>query len=337
MTGSPRDPVLLTGASGFVGGAVLRALRARGYPVRALVRDRRRLDAVPAGVAVVEGDLADADALRAAARGCGAVIHCAADYRLALEPRGAAAMIAANVGGTWQVAEAARRAGVRRLVHCSTVGVLAFTAAGRVLDETDVAPDPTRLPGPYKRSKWAAERVALAAAGGGLEVVAVLPSTPVGGGDRRPTPTGAVIRDFCAGRLPATVATGLNWVDVEAVGRGHVDALERGRPGARYILGDRNLWLRECLAYVGRIAGRPAPRWRVPLALAYGVAGASELAARWSRRPPPVPLTAVRMAAHPMFVSAARARAELGWDPGDLDRALADAVAWFRGPTSRAA
>ncbi|HVA22527.1 MAG TPA: NAD-dependent epimerase/dehydratase family protein [Candidatus Micrarchaeia archaeon] len=327
-----RGTIMLTGASGFVGGAVLRALLARGYAVQALVRDRERI-APHEGVRVHQGQLADADLVQAACRGCTAVIHCAADYRLALARGDTERMIAANVGGTWQVVDAARRAGAGRVVHCSTVGVLAFTRGGRVVDETMVAGDPSTLPGPYKRSKWAAEQLALAAAD--VEVVAVLPSTPVGAGDVRPTPTGAVIRDFLRGRIPATVATGLNCVDVEAVGRGHVDALERGRPGRRYILGDRNLWMAELLRRVGWAGGRRPPRWRLPLALAYAVAGASQAVGRCRGEPPAVPLTAVRMAAHPMFVDAARARAELGWDPGDLDRALADAAAWFAGGPAR--
>ena len=324
-------PVLLTGATGFVGGSVLRALLQRGYPVHALVRDRSRL--APAdGLRACPGDLADAAAVLAAARGCEAAIHCAADYRLAL-PRGAVdGLIATNVGGTRTVVDAARRAGLRRLVHCSTVGVLGFTRAAWVCDETQLATRPERLAGPYKRSKWAADQLALAAGDDQLEVLAVLPSTPIGAGDVRPTPTGAVIRDFLAGRIPATVATGLNCVDVEAVGRGHVDALERGRPGRRYILGDQNLWMAELLARVGRLAGRRAPRWQIRLAVAYALAGASEAFARGRGRSPAIPLTAVRMAAHPMFVDAARARTELGWDPGDLDRSLADAVRWFRRP-----
>ncbi len=323
-----RGTVLLTGATGFVGGAVLRALLGRGYAVHALVRARRPLPSHD-GVRACPGGLDDPDAVLAAARGCTGAVHCAADYRLALAPDAVERLIATNVGGTRTVLAAARRAGVGRVVHCSTVGVLAFTRAGRVCDETMVAPDPGPLAGPYKRSKWAADRLALAAGDDQLEVVVVLPSTPIGAGDVRPTPTGAVIRDFLAGRIPATVATGLNWVDVAAVGEGHVDALERGVPGRRYILGDRNLWMTELLRRVGAVAGRPAPRWRLPLALATAAAGATEVAARWRREPPTIPLTAVRMAAHPMFVDAARARSELGWDPGDLDRAVADAVAWF--------
>ncbi|HUY61300.1 MAG TPA: NAD-dependent epimerase/dehydratase family protein [Candidatus Dormibacteraeota bacterium] len=331
---TPPGPVLLTGATGFVGRAVLGALRERGYAVRALVRDPRRLPAAP-GLAVVGGGLLDPAAVLAAARGCAAAIHCAADYRLALRPVDVEPMIATNVGGTATVLAAARQAGLGRVVHCSTVGVLAFTAAGRVCDEADVAPDPGRLAGPYKRSKWAAERLALAAAGPDLEVVVVNPSTPLGAGDGRPTPTGRVIADFLQGRIPATVATGLNVVDVEAVGRGHVDALERGLSGRCYILGDRNCTLAELLGSVAAAAGRRPPRWRLPYAVALAAAWASEGRARWGAVPPGIPLTSVRMARHPMYVDAARARTELGWDPGDLAGAVAAAVRWFDGGPAR--
>ncbi len=325
---APSGPVLLTGATGFVGRAVLRALSQRGYPVRALARDPGRLPAAP-GLTVVGGGLLDPSAVLAAARGCAAAIHCAADYRLALRPVEIEAMIATNVGGTVAVLAAARQAGLRRVVHCSTVGVLAFTAAGRVCDESDVAQDPGRLAGPYKRSKWAAERLALAAAGPDLEVVVVNPSTPVGAGDMRPTPTGQVIADFLGGRIPATVATGLNVVDVEAVGRGHVDALERGVSGRSYILGGRNCTLAQLLGWAAAAAGRRPPRWRLPYAAALAAAGASEAWARWRDRPPAIALTAVRMARHPMYVTAARARSELGWDPGDVEAAVTAAVRWF--------
>ncbi len=317
--------MLLTGGTGFVGGAVLRALVEAGYPVRALARDPSRL---PSGapVEVVICDLTDRTGIEAASRGCRAIVHCAADYRLWL-PRGQlAAMVAVNVGGTANLLAAARVRGVARMVHCSTVGTLAFERSGRVLTEADRAKTAAQLAGPYKRTKWAAERLALEASGDGLEVVVVQPSTPVGAGDRRPTPTGAVIRDCLAGRLPAVVETGLNLVDVEAVARGHVLALERGEPGRSYILGDRNLGLGEYLAWVAELGGVAAPRWRIPLSLAYAAALASEAWASVSGGPAAVPLTAVRMAAHPMFVEAARARSELGWDPGSLDRALVDAV-----------
>lgn len=336
MTGSQRGPVLLTGASGFVGGAVMRALLQAGYEVRALVRSPGPVPPA-ARVTICSGDLTDLGSVIAAARGCESVIHCAADYRLSLMPGEASRMIAVNVGGTANVLEAARRAGARRLVHCSTVGTLAFQRSGRVCTELDQAASPARLAGPYKRSKWAAERLVMARAAEGLEVVVVQPSTPVGPGDKRPTPTGQTIRDFLAGRIPAVVATGLNLVAVDAVARGHVLALERGVPGRSYILGDRNLSLDQLLTRVAEIAGVAPPRWRVPLALAFATALASEAESRLRGRPPRISLTSVRMAAHPMYIDASRARSELGWDPGDLDQALSAAVAEWPGATSRRA
>lgn len=323
--GGALGPVLVTGATGFVGAAVARALREGGYRIRLLVRDPARLPGDLANEESHPGNLAAGSDLGPAVRGCWGVVHCAADYRLALAPGDAGDMIRTNVGGTRGLLEAADAAGVKRLVHCSTVGTLHFQRSGRVCSEADTASSAHLLPGPYKRSKWAAEQLALGFAGT-LQVVVVQPSTPVGAGDRRPTPTGAIIRDFLAGRIPAVVNTGLNLVDVEAVARGHVLALERGTPGRSYILGDRNWTLVRLLTEVAGRAGHRPPSWRVPLPLAYGAAATSELVARLRGRPPTIPLTSVRMAAHPMWVTSARARRELGWTPGDLGRALDDAV-----------
>ncbi|HVC39390.1 MAG TPA: NAD-dependent epimerase/dehydratase family protein [Candidatus Dormibacteraeota bacterium] len=317
--------VLLTGATGFVGGAVMEQLVEAGYSVRALARRPETFHPGPE-VATWPGDILDLDTVVAAARGCDAVIHCAADYRLALRPGEISRMIAVNVGGTGNVLEAATRVGIRRMVHCSTVGTLAFERSGRVCSEVDMARSPGLLPGPYKRSKWAAERLALRPREGGPEVVAVLPSTPVGAGDRRPTPTGQTIRDFLRGRIPAVVDTGLNLVAVEAVARGHLLALERGVPGRAYILGDANLSLREFLGRVAAIAGRPPPRWRVPVAVGLAAAVVSEGVGRVRRRAPVISLTSARMAAHPMYVSSARAWSELGWRPEGLESALRQAV-----------
>ncbi|MGH7666580.1 MAG: NAD-dependent epimerase/dehydratase family protein [Candidatus Dormibacteria bacterium] len=331
MPATPAPPVLLTGASGFVGAAVLHELRRSGYPVRALVRRPERLSAAE-GVEPWVGDITDLAAVTAAASGCRVVIHCAADYRLSLRPCEVGRMIAVNVGGTANVLAACGRAGVRRLVHCSTVGTLAFQRSGRVCTEVDTASSPALLAGPYKRTKWAAERLVLERPPQGLEVVVVQPSTPVGRGDLRPTPTGQTIWDFLSGRIPAVVDTGLNLVAVEAVGRGHVLAMERGEPGRSYILGDRNLTLRRLLTTVAEIAGVAPPRWRVPLALAYATALASESAGRIRRQAPAISLTSVRMAAHAMYVSSERARTELGWEPGDLTEALRQAVAELAPP-----
>jgi dihydroflavonol-4-reductase len=327
----PRGPVLLTGASGFVGAAVMRALLAAGYEVRALVRTPASFDRPP-GVTTCPGDVTDLAATLNAAQGCDSVIHCAADYRLSLRRAEAGHMIAVNVGGTANLLTAARQAGAQRLVYCSTVGTLNFQRSGTVCTEGDVAPSPATLAGPYKRSKWAAQRLVLGPAAAGLEVVVVQPSTPVGSGDHRPTPTGQTIRDFLRGRIPAVVDTGLNLVAVEAVAQGHLLALERGRPGRSYILGDRNLTLRQLLTRVAELAGVPPPKWRLPLGLATAVAISSETWGLLQDRPPAISLTSVRMAAHPMYVDASRAHEELGWDAGDLDAALSAAVQEL-GPT----
>jgi dihydroflavonol-4-reductase len=318
--------VLLTGASGFVGAAVMARLLDAGYRVRALVR-RPAVFPAPEGVAVCAGDVTDLPSILQAAHGCEFAIHCAADYRLSLRRGETSAMVSVNVGGTANLLEAASAVGIRRLVHCSTVGTLAFERSGRVCAEADTCPSPALLAGPYKRSKWAAERLALGHSYAGLEVVVVQPSTPVGRGDRRPTPTGQTIRDFLRGRIPAVVDTGLNLVSVDAVGEGHVLALERGLAGRSYILGDQNLTLGQLLARVAELAGVEPPRWRVPLALAFAAATASEGVGRLTNRPPAISLTSVRMAAHPMYVGSRRAQSELGWVPGDLGQALREAVA----------
>lgn len=328
MNEAARGPVLLTGASGFVGAAVMRALISAGYDVRALVRSPGSFSPPP-GVTTCPGDITDLGSTIDAARGCASVIHCAADYRLSLRRADAGRMIAVNVGGTANVLRAARETGVIRLVHCSTVGTLAFQRTGKVCTERDGATSPATLAGPYKRSKWAAERLVLGQASAGLEVVVVQPSTPLGVGDHRPTPTGQTIRDFLGGRIPAVVDTGMNLVAVDAVARGHLLALERGKPGRSYILGDRNLTLRRFLSRVAEIAGLPPPRWRVPLEVALAVAASSETWGWVQGRPPAISMTSVRMAAHPMYVDAARAREELGWEPGDLDAALVAAVNEF--------
>jgi len=325
MSQPTAGPVLLTGATGFVGAAVMRHLLRAGYQVRALVRRPQQFHP-PDGVTTCPGDLTDLASLLRAAGGCAAVIHCAADYRLSLRRADTSSMIAVNVGGTANVLEAARLAGVRRLVHCSTVGTLAFQRNGRVCSEADIATSPAGLAGPYKRTKWAAERLVLDHAPQGLEVVVVQPSTPVGSGDARPTPTGQTIQDFLGGRIPAFVQTGLNLVAVEAVAAGHVLALQRGMPGRSYILGDRNLTLRQLLTLVAEIAGVASPRWRVPLGVAFAAALVSEARGRVTGHAPTIALTSVQMAAHPMYVNAQRARDELGWSPGDLDLALRQSV-----------
>lgn len=318
--------VLVTGAGGFIGANLVRALLAHGDDVRALVRpggDRRSLAELP--LEVIEGDVRDAAAVRRAVAGCAVVYHLAAEYRLWARDPGA--LRASNVLGTTNVLEACLELGVERVVHTSTVGTLAFPASGPA-DET--APAPARPEGDYKRSKLEAERVALSFAARGLPVVVVNPTAPVGAWDAKPTPTGKIVVDFARGRLPAFVETGLNVVHVRDVAEGHRLAAERGRPGERYILGHRDMTLREILAELADLLGRPAPRVRVPYAAAW-LAGALSTAASSlvTRRPPAIPLAAVRMARRRMFADPAKAVRELGLPQTPVRTALEDALRWY--------
>lgn len=319
--------VLVTGATGFVGGHVARLLAARGADLRVLVRSTSALENLE-GLAAerIIGDLRDAASLRAAVRGCRTVFHVAADYRLwARSPQ---EFYRSNVDGTANLLDAAAEAGVERIVYTSTVGTIRPAADGQASDE-DSPVSLEQMTGDYKRSKFLAEMAALERAWRGMPVVIVNPTAPVGEADLKPTPTGKVILDFLCGRMPAYIDTGLNLVDVRSVAEGHLAAAERGRVGERYILGDRNMTLREILEALARIAGRPAPRWRLPYAVAYCVAVVDTLLARWTGRAPFAPLDAVRMARHKMYVRSDKATRELGFRPAPLEAALERAVRWF--------
>jgi len=318
---------VITGGTGFIGANVARELVAAGATVRVLARpggDRRALDGV--GAEIVEGDLLDAASVRRAVRGAQAVYHVAADYRLwTPDP---AALYRTNVEGTRAVLEAAGEAGVSRVVHTSSVGTLGIPEDGRPgTEDTPVAL--TDMVGHYKRSKFLAEQVALDFARRGLPVVVVNPSAPVGPWDVKPTPTGQMIVDFMRGRMVATVDTGLNVVHVRDVARGHLLAAERGKPGERYILGHRDLPLAEIFRILAELTGRRPPRFRAPYALAWVAAACCESLAWLTRRPPAVPLTAVRMSRKRMYFSPARAVRELGMPQTDVRVALGDAVTWF--------
>jgi dihydroflavonol-4-reductase len=319
---------LVTGGTGFVGANVARELVAAGETVRVLARprgDRRALEGV--AVEFVEGDLLDPASLRRAVRGVRTVYHVAADYRLwAPDPT---VLYRTNVDGTRAILEIAGEAGVARIVYTSSVGALGIPKDGRPgTEETPVSL--ADMVGDYKRSKFLGEQVALELARRGLPVVVVNPSAPVGPWDVKPTPTGQMIVDFMRGRMIATVDTGLNVVHVRDVARGHLLAAERGKPGERYILGHRDLPLSEIFEILADLTGRRPPRFRVPYALAWIGAACFEGAARLTRRPPVVPLTAVRMARKRMFFSSARAVRELGLPQTDVRVALGDAVAWFQ-------
>jgi len=321
-------PVLVTGASGFLGWHVARVLLERGYPVRALLRQGSRIDALD--VERVTGDLCDAASLERAVAGCGLLFHVAADYRLwARDPR---ELYRSNVDGTRNLLQAAKQAGVERVVYTSTVGCIGIPRmveghAGVGNEETPVSI--RDMAGDYKRSKFLAEQVALEFARGGLPVVIVNPTAPVGDHDVKPTPTGKIVLDFLNGDMPAFIDTGLNVVDVRDTAEGHVLACERGRSGERYILGSENLTLAGILQKLARITGRTAPTMRLPYAVAYCAGACSTAWAGITGMPPRVPLDAVRMARKKMWVTHQKAQRELGFNPGPADQALARAVEWF--------
>jgi dihydroflavonol-4-reductase len=318
---------LVTGASGFLGSHVARLLAERGESVRVLVRPASDLRAVrELAVERVAGDLRDASSLDRALAGVDTVFHVAADYRLwAANP---AEIYQSNVTGTRNLIEAAQRAGVKRFVYTSSVATVAVHRPGRLPDE-DVDSRIEEMIGHYKRSKFMAEQEALRAAQQGAPVIVVNPTTPVGPGDWKPTPTGKLIVDFLNGRMPAYVQTGLNVVPVEDAARGHLLAAERGEVGRRYILGGRNMTMREILEALARATGRPAPRVRLPHAVAMAAAYADTAWSRLRGKEPRIPIDGVRMSRHHMFVDASRATRELGFTAGPAEEALARAVRWY--------
>jgi dihydroflavonol-4-reductase len=319
---------LVTGGTGFVGSHVVRALLARGRSVRCLVRPQSRrdnLEGLP--VEIVTGDLTDATSLASALSGVDTLYHVAADYRLwAWDPR---ELYRANVGGTENILSAAAAAGVSKVVYTSSVAALGLNDDGSAGDETTPVLR-ARIIGHYKKSKYDAERVAEVWAKRGLPVVIVNPSTPIGERDIKPTPTGQLIVDFLNGRLPAYVDTGLNLVDVRDVAAGHLAAAERGRIGERYILGNRNMTLKEILDVIAGITGHTAPRMRLPHWVPLSAAAVAEGVARVTGKPPRVSLESVRMSTHLMFFDAGKAVRELGLPQTPVEEPLARAVAWFR-------
>jgi dihydroflavonol-4-reductase len=324
-----RHSVLITGASGFVGSAVVRAALTAGYAVRALVRESSsRANLEDLDVEIAEGDVLDADAVSRAMRGVRFVVHCAADYRLWVRDRDA--LVATNVAGTRNVMRAALAIGAERIVHTSSVATLAAPADERPSDETRRL-DPSAAVGAYKRSKVLAEReVERFIERDRLPAVIVLPSTPVGPRDLKPTPTGRVIVEAAAGRMPAFVDTGLNLVHVDDVAKGHIAALERGAVGERYILGGQNVSLREMLGEIARLAGRRPPRVQLPRPLLYPFAIVAEGIAATTNRTPFLTRDGLRMARYRMFFSSAKAERDLGYQARPYRDAVAEAIAWFR-------
>jgi dihydroflavonol-4-reductase len=320
--------ILITGATGLVGSALARKLAAGGTVVRALVRSgspRAHLGGLDLQFA--EGDMRDARAVGAAMAGVRHVFHVAADYRLwARDPN---EIYAANVEGTRTVMCEAKHAGVERIVYTSSVATIALREDGAPADES-VGLSVDDGIGAYKRSKIAAERLVEAmVADDNLPAVIVNPSTPIGPGDVKPTPTGRIIVEAARGRVPGFLDTGLNLVHVDDVADGHIAALKCGRIGERYILGGENVLLADMLADIAEITGRRAPRWRIPRAVVIPVAFASEAAARITGRHPFTTRDGIRMAEHHMFFTAAKAERELGFKARPYRDALEDAIRWF--------
>ena len=319
---------LVTGATGFVGAAVARALLAAGWRVRVLVRagaDRGNLRHLAADI--VDGDLADVSSLERALDGCTGLFHVAADYRLgARDPE---PLYRTNVDGTRNILSAARKAGVPRIVYTSSVATIGIPPDGSPGEERTPAALSDMI-GHYKRSKYLAEEVARDAARTGLPVIIVNPSTPVGPGDIKPTPTGQLVLDAARGRMPAYVDTGLNVVHVDDVAAGHLLAFERGTAGERYILGGEDMTLQTILQLIAGLTGRKPPRIRLPYAAVLPVAYLAEAFAAVSGRSGRVTLEGVRMSRKRMFFSSGKAAAELGYRWRPPLQAFEDALRWFR-------
>ena len=319
----------LSGASGFVGGHILTLLEGEGAEVRCLVRSTSaRHNLAGSRAEVVEGDLCDPRSVSQAMAGCDVAFHCAGDYRLFA--RRPADIYASNVDGTRNVLEAAAACGVRRVVYTSTVGTLGPMPDDSAADETSQV-GLADMVGHYKRSKFLAKQEAKAWAVRGLPVVIVHPSAPVGEGDHKPTATGKIVLDFLNRKMPAYLRTGLNLVDVRDVARGHLLAAERGRLGEEYILGGRNMTLKQILDMLAGITGMPAPRVRLPHWLPLSLAAVDTAISRVLPREPWLALEALQLARHMMFFDSSKARRELGFDPGPVDEALRRSVDWYTG------
>jgi dihydroflavonol-4-reductase len=320
--------VLLTGASGFIGSAVLRQLLRDGFRVRALIRPNSHYkDLIARDVQIVDGDVRDRGSLRNACDGCQYLFHVAADYRLSL--RDNATVRAVNINGTRQLMEEAMRTGIERIVYTSSVATLDCRQNGAPADESATLPIQYAVGG-YKRSKILAEQLVLEMfRNKGLPVVIVNPSTPVGPRDIRPTPTGKIIVAAASGQMPAYVDTGLNVVHVDDVAHGHLAALRRGRIGERYILGGENVPFSQMLAEIATSVGRSRPKYRIPWYVAAPAALAGEMQALLTGKEPLATWAGVRLARHKMFFTSSKAEQELGYRARPHVEALTDAIEWF--------
>src|SRR5881296_4216231 len=317
---------LVTGAAGFLGSHVARQLVARGDEVRVLLRASSTNRAIAdLSLEYVTGDLRDPASLGRAMKGVKRVFHVAADYRLWV--RRSREIYDSNVGGTKNLLDAAKRAGVEQLIYTSTVATIAVDRPQLPNEFTDAKLE--EMVGHYKRSKWMAEREALMAAKSGLPVIVAMPTTPVGPWDWKPTPTGKIILDFLNGKMPGYVETGLNFVGVEECAAGHLLLAEKGKVGERYLLGGENLTLKAMLDMLAKITGLRAPMLKIPHGLALSVAYANTVFSRLLGREPGIPVEGVKIAQHMMFVNVKRAQNELGFKPGSVTAALERAVRWY--------
>jgi dihydroflavonol-4-reductase len=317
---------LVTGAAGFLGSHVARQLVARGDEVRVLLRASSTNRAIAdLSLEYVTGDLRDAASLDRAMKGVKRVFHVAADYRLWAKRK--QDIYDSNVGGTKNLLEAAKRAGVEQLIYTSTVATIAVDRPQLPNEFTDAKLE--EMVGHYKRSKWMAEREALDAAKSGLPVIVAMPTTPVGPWDWKPTPTGKIVLDFLNGKMPGYVETGLNFVGVEECAAGHLLIAEKGKVGERYLLGGENLTLKAMLDMLAKITGLRAPMLKIPHGLALGVAYANTAFSRLVGREPGIPIEGVKIARHMMFVDSSRAKRELGFKAGPVAAALERAVRWY--------
>ncbi|MGA7343390.1 MAG: hopanoid-associated sugar epimerase [Terracidiphilus sp.] len=321
--------VFLTGATGFVGHHVAKALAAEGAELRLLVRRTSKLQNLEGIDGDTHmGDLGDPESLRPGLAGCDAVVHVAADYRLWIpDPK---AMYRANVDGTRELLRMAREAGVRRFVYTSSVATMHFRTDGLVINE-DTPVSLADMVGHYKRSKFMAEQEAISAAKSGQQVIILNPTSPIGTNDRKPTPTGRIVLDFLNGKFPAYMDTGLNLVDVSEVARAHVLALTKGAPGRRYILGGENLTLKQILDKMSAITGIASPTVKIPFAIAATYAFFEEwITGRMRGKEPRATLEEVRMGRKKMYASSARAQQELGFRIVPVYPAMRAAIEWFR-------
>jgi dihydroflavonol-4-reductase len=317
---------LVTGASGFLGSHVARQLVERGDSVRVLLRpssNNRAIADLP--LEYVTGDLRDSASLAKALAGVTRVFHVAADYRLWAKRK--QDIYDSNVGGTKNLLDAAKRAGVSQFIYTSTVATIAVDRPEQPNEFTDAKLE--EMVGHYKRSKWQAEREVLDAAKQGFPAIVAMPTTPVGPWDWKPTPTGKIILDFLNGKMPGYVETGLNFVGVEECATGHLLVSEKGKVGERYLLGAANLTLKEVLDTLANLTGLSAPKLKIPHGLALGVAYANTAFSRLLGREPGIPVEGVKIAQHMMFVNATRAQKELGFKPGSVAAAFERAVRWY--------